>query len=42
MVREVQRCAAGKAKVIGVHKPGGDILDPQDVLKAIRQGAGVL
>ena len=42
MVREVERCAAGKAKVIGVHKPGGDILDPRDVLEAIRQGAGVL
>jgi len=42
MVREVQRCTAGKAKVIGVHKPGGDILDPKDVLEAIRQGAGVI
>ncbi len=41
IVREVERCAAGKAKVIGVHKPGGDILDPRDVLDAIRQGAGV-
>jgi len=41
MVREVQRCAAGKTKVIGVHKPGGDILDPQAVLEAIRQGAGI-
>ena len=35
MIREVQRCSAGKAKVIGVHKPGGDILDPRDVLEAI-------
>ena len=42
MVREVERCAAGKAKVIGVHKPGGDILNPRDVLDAIRQGAGVM
>lgn len=41
IVREVQRCAAGKTKVIGVHKPGGDILDPQKVLEAIRQGAGI-
>ncbi|HDN04854.1 MAG TPA: 2-oxoacid:acceptor oxidoreductase subunit alpha [Chloroflexi bacterium] len=41
MVREVQRSAAGKTKVIGVHKPGGDILDPRDVLEAIRQGAGI-
>jgi 2-oxoglutarate ferredoxin oxidoreductase subunit alpha len=37
--REVERCARGKARVIGVHKPGGDILDPQQVLEAIRQGA---
>ena len=42
MVREVERCAAGKAEVIGVHKPGGDILDPADVLEAIRRGAGVV
>ena len=40
--REVERCAQGKAKVIGVNKPGGDILDPEDVLHAIRKGAGVL
>ena len=42
IVREVQRSSAGKTKVIGVHKPGGDILDPQKVLEAIRQGAGVI
>lgn len=41
IVREVERCAGGKAKVIGVHKPGGDILDPGDVLDAIRSGAGI-
>jgi 2-oxoglutarate ferredoxin oxidoreductase subunit alpha len=40
--REVERCAQGKARVIGVNKPGGDILDPDDVLDAIRKGAGVL
>jgi 2-oxoglutarate ferredoxin oxidoreductase subunit alpha len=40
--REVERCARGKARVIGVNKPGGDILDPEDVLHAIRKGAGVL
>jgi 2-oxoglutarate ferredoxin oxidoreductase subunit alpha len=40
--REVERCAEGKAKVIGVHKAGGDILDPEDVLEAIRKGAGAL
>jgi 2-oxoglutarate ferredoxin oxidoreductase subunit alpha len=39
--REVERCAKGKARVIGVNKPGGDILDPADVLNAIREGAGV-
>jgi 2-oxoglutarate ferredoxin oxidoreductase subunit alpha len=38
--REVERCAGGKAQVIGVNKPGGDILDPGEVLKAIREGAG--
>ncbi len=38
--REVERCAGGKAQVIGVNKPGGDILDPAEVLKAIREGAG--
>jgi 2-oxoglutarate ferredoxin oxidoreductase subunit alpha len=42
IVREVERCAQGKAQVIGVNKPGGDILDPEDVLQAIRKGAGVL
>ena len=40
--REVERCAQGKARVIGVNKPGGDILDPEDVLHAIRKGAGLL
>jgi 2-oxoglutarate ferredoxin oxidoreductase subunit alpha len=37
--REVERCARGQARVIGVHKPGGDILDPHQVLEAIRRGA---
>jgi 2-oxoglutarate ferredoxin oxidoreductase subunit alpha len=41
ITREVERCAAGKAQVIGVHKPGGDILDPEDVLKAIKKGASL-
>jgi len=40
--REVERCARGDARVIGVNKPGGDILDPDDVLAAIREGAGLL
>jgi 2-oxoglutarate ferredoxin oxidoreductase subunit alpha len=38
--REVERCAGGNARVIGVNKPGGDILDPEEVLGAIREGAG--
>lgn len=42
IAREVERCAHGKARVIGVNKPGGDILDPDEVLNAIRMGAGVL
>jgi 2-oxoglutarate ferredoxin oxidoreductase subunit alpha len=41
ITREVERCAAGEAQVIGVHKPGGDILDPEDVLKAIKKGASL-
>jgi 2-oxoglutarate ferredoxin oxidoreductase subunit alpha len=40
--REVERCAQGKASVIGVNKAGGDILDPEQVLRAIRKGAGAL
>jgi 2-oxoglutarate ferredoxin oxidoreductase subunit alpha len=39
IAREVERCVKGKTRVIGVHKPGGDILDPRDVLEAIRKGA---
>jgi 2-oxoglutarate ferredoxin oxidoreductase subunit alpha len=42
ITREVERCAAGKAQVIGVHKPGGDILDPKDVLDAIHAGASIV
>jgi len=41
IVREVERSAAGQAQVFGVHKPGGDILDPGDVLNAIRKAAAV-
>lgn len=40
IAREVERCAAGQAQVMGVHRPGGDILDPQEVLNVIRQAAG--
>ena len=41
ITREVERCAAGNAQVFGVHKPGGDILDPGDVLDTIRKAAAV-
>ena len=41
IVREVERCAAGQAQVFGVHKPGGDILDPGDVLNTIRKAAAI-
>ncbi len=39
MVREVERCAAGRAVVYGVHRAGGDILEPRKVLHAIREAA---
>jgi len=38
--REVERCAAGQAQVIGANSPGGDVLEPELVLNAIRQAAG--
>ena len=38
---DVERCAAGKAKVIPVLHAGGDIHDPKDILEAIREGAGM-
>ncbi|MBN2548895.1 MAG: 2-oxoacid:acceptor oxidoreductase subunit alpha [Anaerolineales bacterium] len=37
---EVERCAAGQAQVLRVNRPGGDILEPYDVLNKIRQAAG--
>ena len=39
MVREVERCSAGAAQVFGVHRAGGDILEPQQLLSVIRQAA---
>jgi 2-oxoglutarate ferredoxin oxidoreductase subunit alpha len=36
---EVERCAAGQTQTWGVHRPGGDVLDPQHVLDTIRQAA---
>jgi 2-oxoglutarate ferredoxin oxidoreductase subunit alpha len=40
ILREVERCAAGHAQVIGVNRLGGDILEPQKVLSALRAAAG--
>ena len=40
MMREVERCAAGQARVYGVHRLGGDILEPRNVLNTLRQAAG--
>ncbi len=40
IVREVERCAASNAQVHGVNRPGGDILEPDKVLEAIRHAAG--
>ena len=37
---EVERNAAGQALVLGVNRPGGDVLEPHQVLNAIRQTAG--
>ena len=39
IVREVERCAGGHARIYGVNRPGGDILEPDDVLEAIRKAA---
>jgi 2-oxoglutarate ferredoxin oxidoreductase subunit alpha len=40
MIHEVERCAAGQARVIGTNRAGGDILEPGQVLNAIRKAAG--
>lgn len=39
IIREVERCAAGQAKVLGVNRPGGAILSPQKVLNTILKAA---
>jgi 2-oxoglutarate ferredoxin oxidoreductase subunit alpha len=39
IVREVERAACGQAPVLSAHRPGGDILEPHHVLRAIRQAA---
>lgn len=38
--REVERCAAGQAQVLGANCPGGDVLEPGYVLNIIRKAAG--
>ena len=38
--REVERCAAGQARVFGANSPGGDVLEPEYVLNVIRWAAG--
>ena len=38
--REVERCAAGQARVFGANRAGGDILEPEHVLDVIRRAAG--
>jgi 2-oxoglutarate ferredoxin oxidoreductase subunit alpha len=40
IVREVERCAAGQAHVLGANRAGGDILEPHQVLDVIRRAAG--
>ncbi|MBU0512655.1 MAG: 2-oxoacid:acceptor oxidoreductase subunit alpha, partial [Chloroflexi bacterium] len=42
MSLEVERCAAGQALVLGVNRPGGDVLEPHKVLDTIRRAAGRL
>ena len=39
IVREVERCAAGRAAVFGINRPGGEILEPDQVLDGIRKAA---
>jgi 2-oxoglutarate ferredoxin oxidoreductase subunit alpha len=39
MVLEVERCAAGKSKVISVNHCGGAVHDPEVILEAIRKGS---
>ncbi len=39
IVREVERCAAGRARVLSVPHPGGDIHEPGVILDAIREVA---
>jgi 2-oxoglutarate ferredoxin oxidoreductase subunit alpha len=40
IVREVERCAGGRAAVFSVNRPGGDVLDSDEVLRVIMAAAG--
>jgi len=40
ILREIERCTAGQADVVGVNRPGGDVLEPEEVLNTIRLAAG--
>ena len=40
ILRAVERCAAGQVQVIGVNRLGGDILEPRQVLSALRAAVG--
>jgi 2-oxoglutarate ferredoxin oxidoreductase subunit alpha len=40
IVREVERCAAGRAHVFSASRPGGNILEPEHVLDVIRKASG--
>ena len=40
IVKEVERCSAGSERILGVHRPGGEVLDPVTVLDTIRRAAG--
>jgi len=39
IIHEVERAAAGRARVCGVNRPGGEILEPDQVLAGIRRAA---
>jgi 2-oxoglutarate ferredoxin oxidoreductase subunit alpha len=39
MVYEVERCAAGRCRTIGVPHPGGTVHKPEEILEAIMRGA---
>jgi 2-oxoglutarate/2-oxoacid ferredoxin oxidoreductase subunit alpha len=42
MIREVERCVRGRSPVLGVNRPGGEILSPESVLARIREAAGLV